>query len=330
MPVTLQQYGKSLSAPALCEQLRIRDLLDNVAIQVDGSFVAGYELGGLHSYYASDEMRNRDKNGLEALVRSLPERSMRMQVRFEIAQGYGDLVSRYNREQRNQSPVLQAVDHVHADLWRSRDCDGLYLRHILHAYFIWNPRIRQSPDLEWKKKMRGSSASLSATKCIERTRREHEDLLAEFNSLMSGVEATLQATGMAIHRMPHDSIFHEVKRALNPVGDDGVPYRPPEGSLVYDSARSQMANVNIEDETDDYYYFVKSVTKCSKNASLNDVARSRTRRWQTFNICPCFAASNCVSIELLNHVILSQNRRLALLLDHPERPARCHLPGYSP
>ena len=253
MPVTLQQHEKSLSAPALCEQLRIRDLLDNVAIQADGSFVAGYELGGVHSYYASDEMRNRDKNGLEALVRSLPERSMRMQVRFEIAEGYGDLVSRYNREQRNESPVLQAVDRVHADLWRSRDSDGLYLRHILHAYFIWNPRIHhQSPELEWKKKMRGSSASLSATKCIERTRREHEDLLAEFNSLMSGVEATLQATGMAIHRMPHDSIFREVKRALYPVGDDAVPYRPPETSLVYESARRQMANVNIEDETDDF------------------------------------------------------------------------------
>ena len=253
MPVTLQQHEKSLSAPALCEQLRIRDLLDNVAIQADGSFVAGYELGGVHSYYASDEMRNRDKNGLEALVRSLPERSMRMQVRFEISEGYGDLVSRYNREQRNESPVLQAVDRVHADLWRRRESDGLYLRHFLHAYFIWNPRIHhQSPDFEWKKKMRRTSASLSATKCIERTRREHGDLLAEFNSLMAGVEATLQATGMVIRRMTHDTIFREVKRALYPLGDDAVPYRSPETSLVYESARRQMANVNIEDETDDH------------------------------------------------------------------------------
>jgi len=253
MPVTLQQYEKSLSAPPLCEQLRIRDLLDNVAIQIDGSFVAGYELSGVHSYYASDEMRNRDKNGLEALVRSLPERSMRMQVRFEISEGYGDLVSRYNREQRNESPVLQAVDRVHADLWRRRESDGLYLRHFLHAYFIWNPRIHhQSPDFEWKKKMRRTSASLSATKCIERTRREHGDLLAEFNSLMAGVEATLQATGMVIRRMTHDTIFREVKRALYPLGDDAVPYRSPETSLVYESARRQMANVNIEDETDDH------------------------------------------------------------------------------
>jgi len=253
VPVTMQQYQKSLSAPSLCEQLRIRDLLDDVAIQLDGSFVAAYELSGQYSYYASDEIRNRAKNGLEALVRSLPERSMRMQVRFEIAEGTGDLVSRYNREQRNESPVLQAIDRLHVDSWRSRDHEGLYLRHWLHAYFIWNPRIHhQSPDLEWKRKMRSSGGGLSAMKCIERTRREHEDLLAEFNSLMAGVEATLQATGMAIRRMTHDDIFLEVKRALNPLAEDVVRYSSPERSLVYESARSQMANVNIEDETDDY------------------------------------------------------------------------------
>ena len=156
MPVTVEQYEKSQAAPPLCEQLRIRDLVDDVAIQLDGSLVAGYELGGEHSYYASDEMRNRSKNGLEALLRALPERSMRMQVRFEIAEGAADLITRYNQEQRNPSPVLQAIDRMHADLWRKRDGEGLYLRHLLHAYFIWNPRIhRQSPDIEWKKKMRG-------------------------------------------------------------------------------------------------------------------------------------------------------------------------------
>ena len=252
MPVTVEQYERSLAAPPLCEQLRIRDLLDDVAIQLDGSFVAAYELSGQHSYYASDEMRNRGKNALEALVRSLPERSIRMQLRFEIAEGAGDLVSRYNREQRNDSPVLQAVDRLRADYWRSRDAAGFYLRHLLHAYFIWNPKIHhQSPDFEWKKKMRGSSSSLSATKCIERTRREHDDLLAEFNSLMAGVEATLQATGMAMRRMTHNDIFLEVKRALHPLGDDVVPYRSPEQAIVYESARSQLANVNIEDETDD-------------------------------------------------------------------------------
>ena len=255
MPVTTKEYEQSLSAAPLCEQLRIRDLLDNVAIQVDGSFVAGYELSGLNSYYASDEGRNRTKSALEALVRSLSERSMRIQVRHEISEGAGDLIARYNHEQHNNSAVLQTLDRKRTEEWRRKEAAGFYLRHHLHAYFIWNPRIHhQSPDFEWKRKMRqGSSRSLSASKCIERTRREHDDLLAEFDSLLSGVEATLEATGMRARRLRHDELFLEIKRALNPLAEeDRVPYRAPEESIWYESARSQMANVNIEDETDDY------------------------------------------------------------------------------
>ena len=94
MPVTQVEYRKSLQSPALCEQLKIRDLLDDVAIQLDGSFVAGYELDGLNSYYASDEQRNRTKGLLEALTRSLPERSMQMNIRFEIGEGSGDQIGR--------------------------------------------------------------------------------------------------------------------------------------------------------------------------------------------------------------------------------------------
>jgi type IV secretory pathway VirB4 component len=254
MPLTVEQHDRLLSAPPLCEQLRIRDLLDNVAVQVDGSMVAGFEVGGIQSYYASDETRNRIKGLLEALTRSLPERSMRMQVRFEIAEGTGDLVSRYLQQRRNESPILRALDRQRREAWSQRAAAGFYLRHFLHLYFIWNPRIHhQSPDLEWKRKMRSNGGwSLSTAKCIERSRREHEDLLAEFNSLLAGVEATLQATGMKMRRMSHNDIFLEVKRALNPLGDDGRPFRAPEDSLWYESPRSQMANVNIEDEQDDY------------------------------------------------------------------------------
>ena len=87
----------------------MRDIIDDLFIQVNGSFVAGYKVSGINSYYASDEERNRTKSALEALVRSLPERSMRMQARFEISEGTGDLIGRYNREQRNPSPVLQEL-----------------------------------------------------------------------------------------------------------------------------------------------------------------------------------------------------------------------------
>ena len=257
MPVTMEEYRRSLKEPALAEQLKIRDLLDNVAVQMNGSLVAGYELGGLHSYYGSDDDRNRTKGLLEALVRSLPERSMRMQVRFEIAEGTGDLIGRYNAQQRNPSAALQALDRERVETWRTRDAAGYYLRNFLHAYFIWDPKIHhQASDFEWKRRMKGANGrgrwSLSATKCMERTRREHEDLLAEFNSLMSGVESTLEATGTRARRLTHPEMFLEIKRASNPLANDTLPYRPPEQSLAYDSARSQIANVNLEDELDDY------------------------------------------------------------------------------
>src|SRR5258708_20755637 len=115
MPLTGERYEESVSVHPLCEQHRIRDLLEDVAVQIDGSLVAGYEVGGIRSYYASDEGRNRLKGLLEALVRSLPERSMRMQVRFEISEGTGDLVSRYIRERRNESRVLGELDRLRSE-----------------------------------------------------------------------------------------------------------------------------------------------------------------------------------------------------------------------
>ena len=254
MPLTAERYEQSQGAPPLCEQLRIRDLLDDVAVQVDGSLVAGFEAGGIETYYASDETRNRIKGLLEALVRSLPERSMRMQVRFEIREGTGDLLSRYARECRQEGHVFRELDRLNVELWRSREAAGFYLEHFLHLYFIWNPRIHhQSPDFEWKRTMKsGRNWSVSDSKCIERSRQEHEELLAEFNSLLAGVEAALQSTGMSIRRMTHQDLFLEIKRALNPAGNDTLRFRSADESLFYESARSQMANVNIEDEQDDY------------------------------------------------------------------------------
>jgi type IV secretory pathway VirB4 component len=250
MPVTVEQYHQSLKPPVMCEQLKIRDLLDDVAIQLDGSFVAGYELSGLNSYYASDDQRNRTKGQLEALVRALPERSMKMQGRFEITEGTGGVIERYRQENRSENSVLQALDRERIEAWRSKDSVGYYLRHFLHAYFIWDPRVHhQQRDSDWSQRM---GHSLSARKCIERSRQEHEELLAEFESLLAGVEATLHATGMKARRMTHNDIFLEVKRVLNPMIEDRHPYREPGLSLFPENARSQMANANIEDEMDDY------------------------------------------------------------------------------
>jgi hypothetical protein len=176
---------------------------------------------------------------------------MRLQVRYEVTEGHGDLTERYVREQRIENPVLQALDRERLQLWNGREEEGHYLRRRLHLYFIWNPDVHHdSPDFEWRKTRRAASRwSLSANKCIQRTHREHEDLLSEFESLMAGAQATLDATGMQSRRLADQEMFLEIKRALNPTTIDS---RPNKQGLAFQSARAQIANVNIEDEQDDH------------------------------------------------------------------------------
>jgi type IV secretory pathway VirB4 component len=249
MPQTLRQWEDSLRQPALCELLPVRDYLDGCIIRTNGCFVAGYEASGLNTFFHSDDTRNRTKEALEALVRSLPERSMRMQVRYEVTDGHGDLTERYVKEQRIENAVLQALDRERLQLWNTRQNEGHYLRRRLHVYFIWNPDIHhESSEFEWRKtRKKGAKWSLSANKCIQRTVREHEDFLSEFESLMAGAQATLEATGMQPRRLTEQEMFLEVKRALNPLTSDTRPYKQ---GLAYESARAQIANVNIEDEQD--------------------------------------------------------------------------------
>lgn len=95
MPVTLEQYERKLQDPALCEQLPVRDYLDNALVRTNGAFVAGYELKGLTSYFASDEGRDRGKLMLESLLRSLPEQSMKVQIRYEVVEDLADLIEQY-------------------------------------------------------------------------------------------------------------------------------------------------------------------------------------------------------------------------------------------
>lgn len=251
MPITVTKFNASLQKPALCELLPVREYLDGVIVQTDGSIVAGYELTGLNSFFHDDEARNRSKHALEALVRSLPERSMRLQMRFEITEGSGVARSSYRQFNQNENAVLQEMDRARTERWDERERQGYYLRPLLHAYFIWNPRIHH--ELADQLAGRGSRKfSLSVQKCISRARREHEDLLSELGSLLAGVEQTLIATGMNVHRMSDDEMFLEAKRAMNPVVLDESPFRRPDYTLTYRSARSQIANTSIEDEQENY------------------------------------------------------------------------------
>ena len=136
MPLTLEQHDKKLHDPALCEQLPVRDYLDDVVVRTNGAFVAGYELKGLNSYFASDEGRERGKLMIEALLRSLPEQSMRVQIRYEVLEDLGDLLEEYIRGQRSEHAETVALDELRVERWRTREIAGEYMRPLLHAYFI--------------------------------------------------------------------------------------------------------------------------------------------------------------------------------------------------
>jgi type IV secretory pathway VirB4 component len=255
MPMTMQQYEVTLHKPAFCELLPVRDFLDNVMVREDGAFVAGYELGGVNSYYHTNEARNQTQYALEALIRSLPERSMRMQVRFEVVEGLDHLSERYKHQLRSDNPALQALDRTRLEAWMEKEKSGFYLRPLLHAYFYWNPRIHHEAadtDLGRRFAKLNGSWTMSAEKCIRRTRREHEDLLSELESILQGIEHTLEATGMSVRRLSDEEMFLELKRALNPLLEDRVRYHRPEESLHYRSAREQAVNTHIEDDQETY------------------------------------------------------------------------------
>jgi hypothetical protein len=80
MPMTYAQHDRKLKVPAVCELFSLRDLPadENIMVRTNGAFVAGYELKGVLSYFATDGDRNESKSKLEALFRGVPDVSMRV------------------------------------------------------------------------------------------------------------------------------------------------------------------------------------------------------------------------------------------------------------
>jgi hypothetical protein len=250
MPITSIEHERRLEEPALCELLPVRDYLDNLLVRTSGALVAGYELGGLVSFFASDEERDRNKVALGALLRSLPEQSIRMQVRCEVIEGTGDLLTRYEGGRVSSCEITRALDRERMASWQSKAAAGLYLRTLLHIFFIWDPRVYS------RLAGKGSSSirnwSLSTRAAIERHRREHRELAAEFESLLVGIEAALHGAGLHPRRLSEQELFLHAQRSLNPRAWSDRAYVPGEDWLEYRSAREQLTSVGIHDETDTY------------------------------------------------------------------------------
>jgi type IV secretory pathway VirB4 component len=158
MPETKNQRDRSLDVPALCEQLPVRDFLDDFMVRTDGSYVAGYRLAGSSSYFADDHSRNEMKSFLESLLRTIPEESMRVQFRYEVLETSARTINKYEEIRRTNSQAAIILDEDLVKTYRQKDADGEYLTRKLHVYFIWSPEKYRQMMLQG-----GSSREKSAS-----------------------------------------------------------------------------------------------------------------------------------------------------------------------
>jgi type IV secretory pathway VirB4 component len=254
MPMTYAEHEKKMKSPAVCELLPLRDLPegDNVMIRTNGAFVAGYELRGILAYFATDSDRNQTKAMLEALFRSVPDVSMRIQFRYEISEHLGNLLDNYLHEQRTAQSEVMALDAHRLQMWREKERRGYYFENRLHIYLVWDPRIHAKLYHSAEQNRRLASFTLSQKKAIQRTRKEHETYLAEFESILRGIEGSMEAANLGPRRLSTQDLFEELKYAQHPLHRDHRPYVPGEGMIEYRSAREQATEASILNENETY------------------------------------------------------------------------------
>lgn len=254
MPVTQAEHDRELKAPAVCELLPLRDLPtgDGIMVRTSGAFVAGYELGGIQNYFATDEERNQSKSMLEALLRGVPDVSMRIQFRYEISERVGDLLDRYAREQRTEQSEVMALDFHRLRMWRQKELGGYFFENRLHVYFIWDPRIHSRLYHSAQQNHSFGGFILSQSKAIQRARKEHETYLAEFESILRGIEGSMEAASLGPRRLKTQGLFEGLKHAQHPTRCAHRVYVPGEEMIRYRSAREQVTDANILNETETY------------------------------------------------------------------------------
>src|SRR3984893_7875970 len=254
MPVTQTEHDRRLKVPAVCELLPLRDLPlgDNIMVRTNGAFVAGYELRGILAYFATDGDSNQKKSMVEALFRSFPDVSMRVQFRYEISEHLGDLLNSYIHEQRTEQSEVMALDSHRLRMWRQKENSGYFFKNRLHVYLIWDPRIHAKLYHSTQQNRSLGGFTLSQNKAIQRARKEHETYLAEFESILRGIEGSMEATNLGPLRVSAQELFEELKHSHHPSWRDRLPYVPGEEMFEYRSAREQATQASILNETESY------------------------------------------------------------------------------
>ncbi len=259
MPKTRAQHERSLEDPAVCELLKIRDFLDNVMVRTDGCYVAGFRVAGAMTYFGDDDERNEAKSVLESLLRAMPEQSMRLQFRYEVVESLNGLLDQYREESRCENPEVQALDVQRLAVWSEKEKQGAYLTRIAAVYLIWDPAKHKrtllaagAPMSKEDRRRAHGGFTLSVTKAVEKSRKEHQDTVAEFESLIAGIESAMKAGGLGPERMLDEDLFLEIKRAMRPVDPDRNSLRPHPAETRYISLRERATTVSILGQTESY------------------------------------------------------------------------------
>ena len=150
MPTTTAEHNRSLITPGVYSLLPIRDFLpgaltaaDGVMVRTDGCYVAGFHLGGSLTYFGDDSAMNEMKARVEALLRTVPEESMRVQFRYEVVENANGLIDRYEALQRTESDVARRMDAIRIEGWRKEEEHGEFLTRLAAVYFIWDPALHE-------------------------------------------------------------------------------------------------------------------------------------------------------------------------------------------
>ena len=142
---------------------------------------------------------------------------------------------------------------------RQKEKQGAYLTRIAAIYLIWDPVKHKrmmiasgGPQSKEDRRQAGGVFPLSIGKSIQKTRKEHEDCLSEFESILSGTESAMKGGGLGPERMTHDELFLEIKRALSPLDPDPTPLKDNMAAVRETSAREKLASISILGQTESY------------------------------------------------------------------------------
>jgi hypothetical protein len=148
------------------------------------------------------------------------------------------------------------MDQNRLAMWQRKEAGGEYLRRMTHLYLIWDSerhhRVLAVSGKTAKRNKDGGGFSLSTRKIVQRTLKEHSDLMSEFESLLNGIESAMVAAGLDPQRMSDQDLFLETKRALAPLKPDLLPLRQFPYSERYVTPREQCSIVSILGQTEDY------------------------------------------------------------------------------